>query len=385
MKKWFAIFLSLVLIYSCFIVTADAVTDSKKFSPALDAFPQLSSQEDAVTYYLSQSEQDNFGGIYYDDDGILVVNTVGTTPRAALYSQKNQEIGVRYQTVTYSLCDLETVKDFLAEYMDEYSILALDANEVTNQVDVCLKSYTKDTIAQIENLVRHQYPDMDCLHFEDYSDYTISFTVGYETSVQTSSETNEDNAYSLPPTSETTIIPGTQIKIKNYFYTLGPATSSSIAYSAGHGFTGKQAVSAFVSPTDPLGISVGTASPQFGGIAMDSSTITAGLRIKFGFITQLRTPIVGKSVKMLGSVSGAQTGKIKRTNQTITVEAMGDTPKAQLFGMCEADYRCAQGDSGAGIFDAANPLAYHYGIQSSAVFDSNKNWVGPSYFTPLFH
>lgn len=201
MKKTLVLFLSVVLLCSCITGTANATADHSKGPTSFVPYFQLSSQEDAVTYYLSQSDEDSFGGIYYDDDGILVVNTVGTLPGLALYSQNSQAIGVRYQEVTHSLRDLEAVKDFLTGYMDEYSIVVLDANEVTNQVDVSLESYTEENMKEIRSLVQSQFPDMDCLYFEDYSNYTISFTVGDKPSTKTSVELSETHA--LPPTTET--------------------------------------------------------------------------------------------------------------------------------------------------------------------------------------
>ncbi len=151
--------------------TTQAPTAEPPATPTLSADPYA-----LQAYYLAWADREDYGGIYYDEDGVLVVNIAGDVSGLA------PEPGVRYQEVTYPLERLEAVKDFLADYMAEYSIMMLDADEVTNLVDIGLKSYTQENMDQIRALVHDHYPDIDtdCLHFEDYSDLTISFTAGQE-------------------------------------------------------------------------------------------------------------------------------------------------------------------------------------------------------------
>jgi hypothetical protein len=81
--------------------------------------------------------------------------------------------------VTYSLAELESIKDFLTGYMHDYNISMLDANEVTNQVDVFLKKYDTDTIDSIKAAVMDYSGNIDYLNFIDRSGITVKSTVAY--------------------------------------------------------------------------------------------------------------------------------------------------------------------------------------------------------------
>lgn len=164
------------LLVACAVGVAAASAGAPQAAEPL-ATPTWNADIQAVeAYYLARADQEDYGGIYYDEDGVLVVNVVGDV------SDLPQKPGVRYREVTYPLGDLEAIKDFLTDYMEEYSIMTLDADEVTNQVDIGLKSYTQENMDQLRALVHDHYPDIDtdCLHFEDHSDVTISSTVGQE-------------------------------------------------------------------------------------------------------------------------------------------------------------------------------------------------------------
>lgn len=173
---------ALIVLGTAALLAACAVGVAATFSGAPQAAeplatPTLNADIQAIeAYYLARADQEDYGGIYYDEEGVLVVNIAGDV------SGLTPKPGVRYQEVTYPLRDLEAIKDFLTDYMEEYSIMMLDADEVTNLVDICLKSYTQENMDQLRALVHDHYPDIDtdCLHFEDHSDVTISSTVGQE-------------------------------------------------------------------------------------------------------------------------------------------------------------------------------------------------------------
>ena len=69
------------------------------------------------------------------------------------------------------------MKDYLTQYMAKYGISALDANEVTNQVDVYLYDYNDRVIEEIEDLIADQYGEDIILNFIDKSGTEIMFTV----------------------------------------------------------------------------------------------------------------------------------------------------------------------------------------------------------------
>ncbi len=122
--------------------------------------------------------------------GVVALVAVCAIAAARLPTGERQAAGPSPSTVTaspgvsapapagnaYALEELEAVKDYLTDYMDAHAILALDANEVTGVVDVCLQTYTQENMDQLRALMEERWPGMDCLHFEDYSDKTILFT-----------------------------------------------------------------------------------------------------------------------------------------------------------------------------------------------------------------
>ena len=59
--------------------------------------------------------------------------------------------------------------------------MMLDANEITNQVDISLKDYSDDNIESIKAAVLSHGGKTDYLNFIDDSNKVIRSTVGYET------------------------------------------------------------------------------------------------------------------------------------------------------------------------------------------------------------
>ena len=132
-----------------------------------------------------------------------------------------------------------------------------------------------------------------------------------------------------------------------------------------------------------MGTKIGSATCNFGTLSGDWSKITP-YGGEFFPVVAKATPIAGKQVYMLRATSGETTGKITRTGVSIQF-----SPYAPLTDMCEGNYECNPGDSGAGLFDSgakdvltASSNAKTYGIQSSGFFENGK-WAGFSYFTPI--
>lgn len=61
--------------------------------------------------------------------------------------------------------------------MSDYSIMMLDANEITNQVDISLKDYSDDNIESIKAAVLSHGGKTDYLNFIDDSNNVIRSTV----------------------------------------------------------------------------------------------------------------------------------------------------------------------------------------------------------------
>lgn len=133
-----------------------------------------------------------------------------------------------------------------------------------------------------------------------------------------------------------------------------------------------------------MGTKIGSATSHLGSLSGDWSKITP-YGGEFFPVVAKATPIAGKQVYMLGATSGETVGKITRTGVSVQFP-----PYVTLTDMCEGNYECNPGDSGAGLFDSgakdvltASSNAKTYGIQSSGKFNEKGEWIGPSYFTPI--
>lgn len=323
--------------------------------------------ETAIRHFSALSNEATYGGMYYDSNGNLVINVVDSasvgTADYPIMTLSNSNI--EYRVVSHSLSDLEEVKEFLTPYMAEFNILVLDANEITNQVDISLQEYSDKTISCIEDLIETSYPGIP-LNFINLSGSSLNSTVAYEKPV------NYNEAAS---TRSTTVIPGIYIEINNGYYTLGPITSSSTAYTAGHNYSGPQTV--YIENGTILRTPIGSVSGYCGGSYGDWGIISLS-NCTPAITHSLRDTIAGQEVFMSGANSGKQSGEVLGTNQTVSIPGAYQP----LTGMYSANYRCALGDSGAGVFDEDTTKRYAYGIQSSGLFDSNGNWSGLSFFTP---
>lgn len=97
------------------------------------------------------------GGIYIADDGTIVVNLVENEfKKLSSLTEKRNEIQIVYKSVKYALSELENIKKQLEPFMAEYKIATLDANEVTNKIDIQLY----DENAEINSLVS-EYIDLE--------------------------------------------------------------------------------------------------------------------------------------------------------------------------------------------------------------------------------
>lgn len=349
------------------------------FSSASASVPSAGSSNaytdnDLVSYFMQYPMDESFGGFYYDGE-TFVVNYVGSPSNIVQPKVfANAEKSIEYRSVPYSLHLLESVKDYLGARMHEYGILVLDANEMTSQVDVSLKECSEEIKAAIEALVEQQFGSNECLNFIDLSGTTIQSTVAYERPdyhlfEQFLSKNRAMDCISMFP-----------IRIDSGYYTLGPAVAANKGYTAGHGVSSGASVYTVDPVTVIPGFYIGWAQAYYGGSNRDWSLISASVTLKP--IVKLIPPVAGASVYMWGAVTTMSPGTITATNVTVSA----NIPFKDLTGMCAASYKCAEGDSGAGIFNDnnINSVTASYGVQSSALFyTGTTTWAGTSYFTPL--
>lgn len=81
----------------------------------------------------------SFGGIYIENNNTVVVNLVENEfNRLSSSTEERNGIQIIYKPVKFSLAELESVKSKLEPFMVEYKIATIDANEVTNKIDIQL-------------------------------------------------------------------------------------------------------------------------------------------------------------------------------------------------------------------------------------------------------
>lgn len=113
------------------------------------------------------------GGIYIEDNGTIVVNLVESEfKKLSSSAEERNGIKIVYKPVKYALSELENIKKQLEPFMAEYKIATLDANEVTNKIDIQL--YEEN--AEINSLVS-EYIDLEYINISVLPEgYRFEFT-----------------------------------------------------------------------------------------------------------------------------------------------------------------------------------------------------------------
>ena len=153
-------------------VSVAAAKDGEAREPAPPRSPEA-----AVTEIPRMIPADEFGGCFLEGEK-LVVNVAGSESAAERRLEPlAEDIEIEFRSVKHPLRSLEQGKDFLAQYMGEFGISALDANEVTNRVDIYLSEYSESVFEEIEALVAGQFGEALPLHFIDTRGTEIKYTV----------------------------------------------------------------------------------------------------------------------------------------------------------------------------------------------------------------
>ncbi|MPM52721.1 hypothetical protein SDC9_99482 [bioreactor metagenome] len=339
---------------------------------------------------ISEIPDDVFGGIYLDETGNLVVNVtdVDKSNINSICKTINDQ-KVTYNIVDKSLSYLENVRLSLVPYMKEYNIAVLDANDVTNMIDIVLYSYND----KIEKLVA-QYIDLRYVNISVLpKGMSFETTPGYAND-NCPPEGNYMAKYSESSfeTSlfETYLYPGLRIIKGGYAYTAGPRYSDREFLTAGHaaydssdthffaaangGIIGSQHSYVFGNNGDRLNAEM---SPQ-SGLVLPSTNSFFGGQSTYSYINVY---VTGALIEMHGAYSDISEGGILAINQSVYLADYNKT----IYNLILASYTCKHGDSGAGVFsrNALHRTAYNYcfGTQSIGVFTSGSNVSSYSYFS----
>lgn len=373
MKKYITVALVLVITLMAALITNANATDSQ-----LNTVGHID-----VDTIVNAIPEDTFGGIYVNSDGQIVVNIVGDQYPSDTFAKGGRAgTDIIYNSVDISLSKLEEVHNILIPYMNQFSIIQLDANEVTNKLDIVVSTYDDDLLTFLENHI-----DLEHINISVLPD-------GYEIVIGSNQEeTVQDTRLPYTETRSvgSRIYPGARIRVGegNAVCTVGPRLNSTQFYTCGHvlkdfGGASQNVYMQNYATVIPTWERIGSIGSYNLGSRGDSAIVT----LLYGQLPSSNTlvgecgtysyatPIVGTAVQMMGSYSGVTGGTILSTNVTISVEGV------TLSNLAESSHPCVLGDSGAGIFSynaLTEPVSYCYGIQSCAIFTSSGAWV-TSYF-----
>ena len=340
---------------------------------------------------VTEIPENIFGGMYYDENKNIVINVteIPTKNGMKTTSKSVNGVNIRYNIVDKTLAELEAVHQALVPYMAEFGIMSLDANDVTNKIDIVLYQDHAKSIEEVEELVS-QFIDLKYVTVSVLEkNLTVKPTV-LKTPIDLWTQSIESQ--SVEPRSTYTIYPGTEVvKVDStyaYSYTAGPKISSTKFYTAGH------AAYDIFNPSiyNNLGLLIGSQGSLVFGPNGDEMKVTISNTYNFSLPSTNKfvigsgvysywytSNIVGEDVDMHGSKSGISSGTVQLVNQTVYLVDYDVT----VGNLALADYTCRQGDSGAGVFDANAHLngGYCYGIQSMGIFVDNSDVSLCSYFS----
>lgn len=338
-------------------------------------------QSDAIEVIGEKISEENFGGIYRDDNGNLVVNVVDLGQAAEICSSLDSQSAdkVKFEKVKYSLDYLEKAVDMLVPYMKEYSIITLDADDQTNELVICITDVSEDNITQLLATIESMSIPPECVKIIRKPGVKIQASVK-KIDAGPSAETAASNPLER---SVNGIMPGGVITAGNYSYTLGPYRNNRF-YTAAHMFPLWTNIT-YRFGNDPVAMVIGqSTNSRFSG-STDIAVITPNSGcgqsdiISYGFAN----PIVGDRVTALGAASAAvgnnTSGKVTGLNVQVYLEEYNK----HLTLAC-GDYLCISGDSGAAIFNnfsSIETITTCYGVHSSREVNEDGTLGYSCYFT----
>lgn len=122
-------------------------------------------QSDAIDVIGENISKNNFGGIYLDDDGNLVVNVVDLGQTEEIYTNLDTRTAdkIKFEKVNYSLDYLEKAVDMLVPYMNKYDIITLDADDRTNQLVICITDNSEENMSELLATIESMSIPSECV------------------------------------------------------------------------------------------------------------------------------------------------------------------------------------------------------------------------------
>ena len=109
--------------------------------------------QEVANALTAQIPTDEFGGLYFDESGYLIINLTYESG-IKLNSLVNDQIAgaIKCTRVKYSLSELEDMKSAIEPHMLLHNITSLDSNEVTNTIDIEVSSINEGLYKLISDL-----------------------------------------------------------------------------------------------------------------------------------------------------------------------------------------------------------------------------------------
>ncbi|NBI28990.1 S1 family peptidase [Chengkuizengella marina] len=300
--------------------------------------------------------EDDYAGVYIDDDGILNINLVNNVEEVSNLIDSNE---VKYNKVKNSFKKLDQTMKFLTPRMNELGITSLSLDEMKNKVVIYLKQPDEKAIKKINKLVEKGAVEIQEQKLEVVTTADIingskavigggALTVGFAAKDSSGNEGFVTAGHLSAST-------GSSAKINNK--TVGTLQSKKF---------GSSVDAAFVKAQSGIFVTDYTPTKKFtnGNVYEYATTSSSDL-------------VQGKTIYAYGQVSGKQTGKILVAYHTEIYA--GKT----MTNIVKSSYKAIKGDSGAAVatylYKGSGSADYVVmGVQSASAL-TNGNWTSDSY------
>lgn len=359
--------------------------------------------DDIVSTIKAVVPENSFGGLYYNEKGELILKIKGDASSNLISTMSSIQTEVKVESARYSLTELETMKALIEPYMIDYGIVTVDANEVSNSIDIELYSNHEDVEQLLNSLAGI---DLDIVNVNVLDkDTRVEFTYAHQPATTIPSEYVEffgSQELTAVTGTKVTVYPGMIIAVDNTssesgsinYGTAGPRYSSDMFFSAGHLVDGSNNGSKVFVGNVSNNRRIGTVGSYLFGSSGNLNGDRANIHVSYdgqlpssnslgvhgGLYTLTLDSIVGASIEMWGAYSGIKSGTVSNTNQTVNVSGV------LVRGMVKASYSCKHGDSGAAVFSANaayDSKAKCYGIQSAGYFENGSIVSSYSFYSPV--
>lgn len=299
---------------------------------------------------------DNFAGVYIDEQGNLNVNYAGDVEK---FKNSVKLDNVIFHAAKYQYNHLENVVNMLNNRMVELDIRSVELDEKNNKVVITIDKMESNKVSKIKAIV--DSPAME----------VIEQTPG------------------LSPQFTTNVVNGSQAITGSEGSTVGCGVSTT---SGVKGFLIPGHISSGIGSNCSVGGSVvGTINKKQLGGAIDASFVKCNsgytpckqfnngdTYVAATVDTSQYGLVTGLAVYGYGSYSGKQYGHVLSTNYSSVVGGISMT------NMVKCDYKAVHGDSGAGVayYRYVGSASSEYdvmGVQSFSSLDANGNWGTGSY------